>query len=485
MNNDLDAILKYMERERGISRDAMLATIANALQSAAKKGLGTSGDVRVAIDPRTLAIKAYERRVVDDAARGTGYVSLEEARRTNPGAQIGDTIETEVNPKIFGRIAAQTAKQAIIQGIHESERDIMQRRYAGRVGEIVTATVRMASHKDIICDLQGGGEAILKGRDRLKSDHFQPTETFRAVIRHVGMEQDPRRLDDGESADGATVVSNGRQRVKLVDEPANNPCVKLSRTDKLFVRALFAEQSSEIKDGSVEIVELARQPGVRSKIAVRSRNSQIDPVGACVGARGARIRQVINALNGEKIDIIPYSDDPEKFAVAALQPALVRRTSIDPATRTIVAYVEEGGLTPAIGKGGINTRLASELVGWSVSVRELSASGETEAQRAARAEEFRRDLEGKISSLASVLGIDPGLAAEVAAHGFLTPEGIIETTLSEFVAQLGRSEEGGEALPVVGEEDARSVWLAAERDMLARTAAETETPASDPEGSAD
>ena len=197
MNNDLDTILKTLERERGISRADMLATIAAALQTAAKKSLGTSGDVRVEIDPHSLSIKAWERRVVDDGAIGTGYITLADARRVNPDAQIGDTVETEVNPRVFGRIAAQTAKQAIVQGMHESERDIMQRRYAGRVGEIVTATVLRTNRKDIICDIQGGGEAILKGRDRMKSDRYNVGESFRAVIRFVGMEQDPRRLDDG------------------------------------------------------------------------------------------------------------------------------------------------------------------------------------------------------------------------------------------------------------------------------------------------
>ena len=471
MNNDLDTILKTLERERGISRADMLATIAAALQTAAKKSLGTSGDVRVEIDPHSLSIKAWERRVVDDGAIGTGYITLADARRVNPDAQIGDTVETEVNPRVFGRIAAQTAKQAIVQGMHESERDIMQRRYAGRVGEIVTATVLRTNRKDIICDIQGGGEAILKGRDRMKSDRYNVGESFRAVIRFVGMEQDPRRLDDGESADGAPVVMHGRQRVKLIDEPANNPCVKLSRTDPLFVRALFAEQSSEIKDGSVEIVEIARQPGVRTKLAVRSRSKQIDPVGACVGSRGSRIRQVINELGGEKIDIVPWNADIAKFAVAALQPAMVRNVDVDEQARHIVAYVESGALTPAIGKGGINSKLAAELVGWSLTVKELTDEGETEEELAARAEAYNRSLAAQTAALAEALGVSPEVAADVAAHGFLTPDGIIETTLAEFVAELGKSEEAGEALPAVGAGDARAVWLAAERLMRERTAA--------------
>ena len=206
MNNELDTILRTLERDRGIGREAMLATIANALQAAAKKSLLTSNDVRVEIDPRTLEIRAWERRLVDDAVLGTAYVSLADARRIKPDAQIGDTIETPVSPRIFGRIAAQTAKQAIIQGIHDSERDIMERKYADQVGKIVSATVRQIVRKDVICDVNGGGEAILKGRDRLKSDRLNPGDEIRAVIRFVGMEQDPRRVEEGEAADGTVLL---------------------------------------------------------------------------------------------------------------------------------------------------------------------------------------------------------------------------------------------------------------------------------------
>ncbi|MBR1837501.1 MAG: transcription termination/antitermination protein NusA [Kiritimatiellae bacterium] len=462
MNNELDTILRTLERERGIGRGAMLNTIANALQAAAKKSLATSGDVRVEIDPHTLAIGAWERRVVSDEATGTGYVSLAVARKTKPDAVPGDTIETPVDPRVFGRIAAQTAKQAIIQGMHESERDIMLRRYSGHVGEIVTAVVRQVSHKDALCDLVDGGEAILKGRDRMKNDRLSQGDSFRAVIRFVGTEQDPRRLEDGEEPGQGTWI--GRRRVKMIDEPAGNPCVKLSRTDPSFVRALFAEQSSEIKDGTVEIVEIARQAGIRTKMAVRSRTSKIDPVGACVGARGARIRQVISELNGEKIDIVPWNEDIEKFAVAALAPATVQRVEIDRSRRLVTAYVQSGGLTPAIGKGGINTRLASELIGWDVSVRELDAYGETADQRRSREEAFQAGLKAKIATLAETLGVPAASAEAAAAHGFLSAEGIIETTLAEFVAQLADSGNGD--MPTLAEPEARTVWLAAERSLL-------------------
>lgn len=463
MNNELDTILRTLERERSIGRSAMLLTITNALQAAAKKSPATSGDVRVEIDPHTLAIRAWERRVVSDSALGTGYISLPDAQRVNPEAKVGDTVETEVSPRVFGRIAAQTAKQAILQGMHESERDIMQRRYAGHVGEIVSATVRQVVHKDVLCDLVDGGEAILKGRDRMKNDRLSQGDNFRAVIRFVGSEQDPRRLEEGEEPGQGTWV--GRRRVKLIDEPSGNPCVKLSRTDPMFVRALFAEQASEIKEGTVEIMEIARQPGVRTKIAVRSRTAKIDPVGACVGGHGARIRQVISELNGEKIDIVPWSEDIEKFTVAALQPATVQRVEVDERRHLVTAFVQSGSLTPAIGKGGINTRLASELTGWDISVREIDAYGNTAEDRRAREDAFQASLRAKVEELSRLLGIPLENARTIASHGFLTPEGIFETTLSEFIAQLGSPEQGGEAVPTLSADEARQAWTAAERHL--------------------
>ncbi len=464
MNNELDTILRTLERERGIGRAAMLSTIANALQAAAKKSLATSGDVRVEVDPHTLAIKAWERRVVSENATGTGYVSVAEARKSKPDAQPGDTIETEVNPRVFGRIAAQTAKQAIIQGMHESERDIMLRRYSGHVGEIVSATVTQVVHKDVWCTLVDGGEAILKGRDRLKNDRLSQGDTFRAVIRFVGAEQDPRRMEEGEDPGKGTWI--GRRRVKLIDEPVGNPCVKLSRTDPLFVRALFAEQSTEIKEGTVEIMEIARQAGIRTKMAVRSRTAKIDPVGACVGARGARIRQVISELNGEKIDIVPWNDDIEKFAISALQPATVQRVDVDRERHLVVAWVQNGSLTPAIGKGGINTRLASELTGWDISVRELDAWGQSDDQRRAREDAFQASIRAKIDDMAATLAIPRESAEAIVRHGFLSPEGIFETTLSEFIAQLGTPAEGADASNALDPESARAAWLAAERCMM-------------------
>ena len=466
---DLDPILKTLQRERGIGREALLGIIANAIQSAARKSLNTSGDVRVEVDPSTLEIKAWQRRVVDDTVKGTAYIPLAEARRVNPDARIGDTVETPFDPRILGRIAALAAKQALTQGMHDSERDILQKRYAASVGQIVRARVTRTSHKDVLCTiLNTGGEAILKGRDRMKTDRLQMDDEFRAVIRHVGMEQDQRRMEDDEPGDGTERYVN-RRRVKMIDEPANNPIVKLSRTDETFVRALFAEQSTEINDGVIEIVSIARQPGVRTKMSVRSRDPKVDPVGACVGVRGSRIRPIIQELNGEKIDIIEWEPDIGKFAIAALAPASVKKVAVDAASHSITAYVENGGLTPAIGKNGVNTRLAAELVStaherWSISLRELDVNGNTAEEKVAKKERFLVMLEERIAELRTTLSLDDATARVVAGRGFLTPDGIMALTPADFAAAMSEPREDAEGAPLPGLEPevAEAVWETAE-----------------------
>ncbi len=466
-NNDLDTILRTLEAERGIGREAMLATIENAMAAAARKSALTSGDVRVRIDRATLEISAYQNRIVDDEEKGNGYISLADARKVNPEAELGDQIETPVDPRVFGRIAAQTAKQAIMQGIHENERDVMQKRYEKQVGRIVTATVRQISRKDTICEIFGGGEAILKGRDKMKNDRFRPMDEFRAVIRLVGTEQDPRRLDDDDNDASAIQNSRGR-RVKMIDEPSNNPCIKLSRTDPSFVRALFFEQSEELKSGEVEIVGISRHPGVRCKVAVRSRNARIDPVGACVGQRGSRIRPIIAELGGEKIDIVVWSEDIERYAVNALAPATVSRVEVVEDNHQIIAYVEPDGLTPTIGKAGINARLAGELIGWDISIRELDVNGETEEERRAKDEVFRRDFSKKVESLSGTLGLSFDVATVIAKHGFLSLAGIMELTRDDFVEEMTtyREDDGKVPFGTLAAEDAAEIWNVANSIIL-------------------
>lgn len=461
-NNDFDTILRTLEAERGIGRDAMLTTIENAMAAAARKSVFTSGDVRVEIDRATLDIRAWQNRIVDDEEKGAGYISLAEARAVKPDAELGDQIETPVDPRVFGRIAAQTAKQAIMQGIHENERDIMQKRYEKQVGRIVTATVRQISRKDTICEIFGGGEAILKGRDKMKNDRYRPMDEFRAVIRFVGSEQDPRRVDDGD--DDASVQNLRGRRVKMIDEPSNNPCVKLSRTDPSFVRALFFEQSEELKSGEVEIVNISRHPGVRCKVAVRSRNARIDPVGACVGQRGSRIRPIIAELGGEKIDIVVWSDDIERYAVNALAPATISRVEVLDDARQVIAYVEPDSITPTIGKGGINARLAGELIGWDISIRELDRNGETEEERRARQESFDRAYAEKVDALSRALGQSVEVAAALAKHGFLSLAGIMELTRDDFVAELSTA--GDDDMETFSAEDAAEIWNIANSRIL-------------------
>ena len=476
VNTDLEKELRGFERDRGIKREDMLANIVDALQAAAKKSPFCSGDVSITINPATLAIRAVERLIVDSTAHGSAYISLEAARAIKPDAKIGDTIERPIDRRVFGRISAQMAKQALVQGIHASEREIMQKKYADKVGRIVTVTVRQIYHKDAFCDLEGGGEAILKSRDRMKNDRFTVGETIRAVIRFVGMEQDARRMDDEEAA--AQGVRGERPRTKMVDESAGNPCVKLSRTDKLFVKALFLEQSAEMKDGTVEIVSIARQPGVRTKVAVRSNDPKVDAIGACVGVRGSRIHPIISELNGEKIDIVSWNENIAEFARAALSPARVVSVEVNPDTRQITALIDKDSLTPVIGKLGVNTRLASELVStatgitWTISARELSSTVNAAAANEARQEKFRRELAAKIQTLSEQLGVDLETAETISQHGFLTPEGIVEVTLSDFITEMASDQtDEGQPQTTLTEEAARAVWAAAEAVLLGGTPA--------------
>ncbi len=478
INTNFEKELRGFERDRGIKRETMLSTIVDALQAAARKSPFCSGDVKVTIDPVTLAFKAEETLIVADTPQATGaagsaYISLEEARKINPNVSLGEKIQRPIDPRAFGRISAQMAKQALVQGIHASERDIMQSKYADKVGRIVTVTVRQIYHKDSFCDLDSGGEAILKSRDRMKSDRFTNGDTIRAVIRHVGMEQDPRRVED----DGAGSLSRGSHShaVRMVDESAGNPCVKLSRTDKLFLKALLFEQCSEIKDGTVEIISIARQPGIRSKVAVRSNDPKVDPIGACVGVRGSRIRPVISELNGEKIDIVPWSDDFETYVRKALLPAMVLSVDIDYHAHQITVFIDKNSLTPLIGKLGMNTRLASELLSdsthttWTISARELATADAEETEHAVSAAKFQRDFAAKVKELSDRLNLDSETVTTVIRHGYLSPEGIMEATLTDFVAEMGRElpDAKSEEVTSLREETARAVWAAAEAAMLA------------------
>src|SRR5689334_11759834 len=299
MNAEIAAMLDYMERERGIKRDTLLEALSTALLSASKKSVGAARDLRIDIDPKTCDIRALANLiVVENVSNPQDEIALNRARKLKPDAKLGDTIEVEVTPKNFGRIAAQTAKQAIMQRIRQVEKEMIYDEFKDRAGEIVSGTVRRFERSDVIVDL-GKFEAIMPMRERVTTEDYNIGDRIRAYV---------------------VAVENG----------ARGPEIIISRSHPNFVRRLFEVEVSEIADRTVEIKAIAREAGYRTKIAVWSSDEKVDPVGACVGMRGSRVKNIVRELNQEKVDIIRWSADPREFVMEALKPAKIRSLALDP-----------------------------------------------------------------------------------------------------------------------------------------------------------
>ena len=323
MNNELLSIISYLERDRGVNREIIIQAIESAIQQAARKSLEVSNDLRVQIDRKSLAINAYDTVVVSDEDTGLGFLSLRKAKMLKPDVKAGDTLEVEIPPAKLGRIAAQTARQMILQKIREAERKNVYDEYKDRIGDIVSGTIRQISHRDLIIDL-GKTEAILPSKERIPTEEYNVGDRIRAYV---------FRVQSG----------------------ANGPAVVLSRACPEFVKTLFRLEVSEIADGIVEVMGVARDPGFRSKIAVKTLDEKVDPVGACVGLRGVRVRNIVRELNGEKIDIVRWSDDIKQYVTQALAPARLEGLAIDPdEPRTVHVTVAPDQLSLAIGKRGQN-----------------------------------------------------------------------------------------------------------------------------------
>ena len=363
MNNELLTILGYLERDRGIDREVLIQAVEYALQSAARKSMGTSREARVEVDRKTCEILTYETLVVSDELKGPDYITVRKAQMIKPDAKPGDTMEVKATPKDFGRIAAQTAKQAILQKIRQAERDNVYEEYKDRVGDIVSGSVRQFMRGDLIVDL-GRAEAVMPYRERVQSEEYQVGDRIRAYIVQV---------------QNATA----------------GPSVILSRSCNEFVKALFRLEISEIADGVVEMMGVARDPGFRTKIAVRSHEEKVDPVGACVGLRGVRVKNIVRELAGEKIDIVRWSEDTRTYASNALSPAKLAGVDFDPddPDRTLRVMVAPDQLSLAIGKRGQNVRLTAKLLGWRVDIKKLEGEASFEEQ-VAKAIDHLTSLEG-------------------------------------------------------------------------------------------
>ncbi|HZK23852.1 MAG TPA: transcription termination factor NusA [Oscillospiraceae bacterium] len=345
MNEEFLAALAAIEREKGVKKEILFEAIEAALVSAYKRNFNAAGNVRVQLNRETGGIVVYTRlTVVPEAAQPQLEISLQEARELDPHYNIDDIVEREVTPKNFGRIAAQTAKQVVIQRIREAEREMVFDEYVDREEDIITGIVQRIEQKNIIVDL-GKTEAVLLPTEQISSDDYQPGERLKAYITEV------RRTTKG-------------------------PQIFISRTHPGLLKRLFELEVPEIFDGTVEIKSVAREAGHRSKLAVYAKNTDVDPVGACVGPKGVRVQAIVNELRGEKIDIVKWDEEPQLFVANSLSPAKVVSVTLHKDQKVANVIVPDYQLSLAIGKEGQNARLAAKLTGWKIDIASESQAAE-------------------------------------------------------------------------------------------------------------
>ncbi len=337
MNKDLFAAIESLEKEKGIDKEILFEALEVALVSAYKRNFQSSTPVRVTIDRETGEIKVFAQlKVVEDVENENQEVGLYEARVYDPHCQLGDTVEMEVTPREFGRIAAQTAKQVVIQRIREAERELIYENFTDRVEEVITGLVRRFEQRNVIIDL-GRTEAILPVEEQIPHERYRQGERVKTYIMEV-------------------------------KKTTKGPQIVVSRTHTGFLKRLFEMEVPEIYEGIVEIKAVAREAGYRSKLAVYSSNPDIDPVGACVGTKGSRVQAISNELRGEKIDIINWNEETEEYIANSLSPAKVSSVKINTENKTAQVVVPDNQLSLAIGKEGQNARLAAKISGWKVDI---------------------------------------------------------------------------------------------------------------------
>jgi len=378
---ELLQIADAVAREKSIDREIVLAAMADAIQKAARSRYGTESNIKADINPKTGEMKLQRLlEVVEHAEDYSREIPLLLARDRNPDAQIGDFIADPLPPMDFGRIAAQSAKQVIVQKVREAERDRQFDEYKDRIGEIINGTVKRVEYGNVIVDL-GRGEGIIRRDEMIPREALRPGDRVRAYVYDVRREQ-------------------------------RGPQIFLSRTHPQFMVKLFTMEVPEIYDGIIEIRSVARDPGSRAKIAVISNDSSIDPVGACVGMRGSRVQAVVGELQGEKIDIIPWSQDPATFIVNALQPAEVAKVVLDEDAERIEVVVPDEQLSLAIGRRGQNVRLASQLTGWDIDIL-------TEQEESGRRQ---KEFNERTQLFMEALDVDEMVGQVLASEGFAQVE---------------------------------------------------------------
>jgi len=392
MVSDLAKMIEQVSREKGVDPRVLINALEEAVRAAARKKHGPDYELEVSYNEEAGEIEVFEfKEVVEDVTNRHLEVSLEEAKQLDIESELGDSLGIKMDTDTFGRIAAQSAKQVIMQRLKEAERDIVYDDFKDRRGEIINGIVQRFDRGAIIVNL-GRTEAELPVKEQVSREPYKQGDRIRAYILEI------RQFSRG-------------------------PQIILSRTHPNFVAALFENEVPEISEGIVEIVQVSREPGSRSKIAVKSRDSDVDPVGACVGMKGRRVQAVVQELRGEKLDIVPYDADPAKFICNALAPAEITRVIVDENNRSMEIVVADDQLSLAIGKKGQNVRLASRLTGW-----RLDVVGETA---------YNKNLKDGYRSLLDLTGVGEKLATELHSEGFRSAEDVANASESDLMEVSG------------------------------------------------
>jgi len=404
MNAELLAILEFFEKEKGIPRQTLLSAVEESLLAAAKKAVGPARELRVVIDSKSGDIRAWAKLVVAERIISKhDQITVFDARRAgHPEAKVGDEVEIEVTPAGFGRIATQSAKQALSMQLKRAEKAMIYEEFKDRVGDIVSGTVRRFEKSDVVLDL-GKFEALLPNRERVPTEEYQVGERIRCFV-------------------------------KAVDQTPHGPEIILTRADPAFVLKLFKLEVAELNDGTIEVRAIAREPGFRTKLAVYSKDSKVDPVGACVGLRGQRVKNIVRELNNEKVDIIPWSPDIKTLVTKALDPAVLKSITVDEDRKRIRVTTAQEQLPLAVGRRGQNARLASKLIGWQIDI-------EAEADPTS----FEARVDHAVRDLMSVPGVSEIQARALVHMGFHAVEDLLEVD----VDTLSKAPEIGDAAAAV------------------------------------
>lgn len=377
MISELQALFEYYEKEKGIDRPKMVEALQSALLAASKRSIGPARELRIEIDPEKGSIRAFAKLLVSETVTNPfEEISLKNANRLRKGAQLGEEVDVEVTPKDFGRIAAQTAKQTWMQRLREVEKANLYEEFKDRTGDVVSGTVRRFDKSDVIIDL-GKFDGVMPMRERVPTEDYTPGDRMRFYVK---------------------AVEKNTQR---------GPEIILSRSHPNFVRRLFEFEVSEISDRTVEIVSIAREAGFRTKVAVHSADPKVDPVGACVGLRGARVKNIVRELNNEKVDIIRWSADAVEFAKEALKPIKILSINVDEENKRVQISVAESELSKAIGRKGQNARLTSRLIGY-----ELIIEKDERAEKA-----FEGHMGESVKEIVEAFGVNEDVARKLVDNG--------------------------------------------------------------------